>query len=162
MKIVIIGATGFIGSELLAICRKKPSITSIVAITRRPMSQDVLSDSKIVPLVLKDYRQVSEYANELKDASAAIWYDEPVLNLVCAKLLSICRALRASSTEVELDWPLGFARSIMKLRENASTPFRYMHVSGIMAEKDQEKSLWFLQEGRRIKVTSTRLSNHAP
>lgn len=67
------------------------------------------------------------------------------------------RALRASSTEVELEWPLGFAKSIMKFREGASTPFRYMHVSGIMAEKDQEKPLWFLQEGRRVKVISTRV-----
>jgi hypothetical protein len=37
------------------------------------------------------------------------------------------------------------------LTEN-KTPFRYMHVSGVLAEKDQEKPLWFLQEGRRTKV----------
>ncbi|KAK5100971.1 hypothetical protein LTS08_004577 [Lithohypha guttulata] len=133
MKIIIIGSTGFIGSELLAVCRNKPSITSIVTITRRPLAQDILDDPKIVSLVLKDYRHLSEHGECLRDASAAIW------------------ALRASSTEVELDWPLGFAEAVIKLRESATTPFRYMHVSGIMAEKDQQKPLWFLQEGRRIK-----------
>ena len=34
----------------------------------------------------------------------------------------------------------------------SKTPFRYMHVSGVLAEKDQKKPLWFLQEGRRTKV----------
>lgn len=38
------------------------------------------------------------------------------------------------------------------MRLRATSPFRYMHVSGILAEKDQEKPLWFLQEGRRVKV----------
>jgi len=31
-------------------------------------------------------------------------------------------------------------------------PFNYIHCSGVLAEKDQTKSLWFLQEGRRAKV----------
>ena len=62
------------------------------------------------------------------------------------------RALRAGSYEVELDYPLAFARTMLAMRQSATDTFRYVHLSGILAEKDQNKSLWFLQEGRRVKV----------
>lgn len=62
------------------------------------------------------------------------------------------RALRAGSNEVELDYPINFVQTIQSTRTAATETFRYMHVSGVMAEKDQKKPLWFLQEGRRVKV----------
>lgn len=75
MKIIIVGATGFIGSEVLAHCRSKPSITSIVVISRRQPSQDILADPKVISLVTQDFVTLSEEAkSQLKDASAAIWY----------------------------------------------------------------------------------------
>lgn len=67
-------------------------------------------------------------------------------------LTVVPRALRAGSYEVELDYPIAFARTVRAMRRSATEPFRYMHLSGILAEKDQNKPLWFLQEGRRVKV----------
>lgn len=66
-------------------------------------------------------------------------------------LLIIKRALRAASYEVEMEYPLAFANAMRPLAEETRS-FRYMHVSGVLAEKDQVKPLWFLQEGRRAKV----------
>ena len=60
--------------------------------------------------------------------------------------------MRAATDEVELEYPLAFAAAMNSILTENKTPFRYMHVSGVMAEKDQEKPLWFLQEGRRTKV----------
>ncbi|KAK5044926.1 hypothetical protein LTR84_010298 [Exophiala bonariae] len=37
------------------------------------------------------------------------------------------------------------------LRLSATDPFRYMHLSGRLAEKDQTKHLWFLQDARHVK-----------
>jgi hypothetical protein len=63
--------------------------------------------------------------------------------------------------EVEVDYPLAFARALAPTLPAQQKPFRYMHTSGILAEKDQTKSLLFLQEGRRIKVTE-HLLHRAP
>jgi hypothetical protein len=60
--------------------------------------------------------------------------------------------LRAATDEVELSYPLAFAAAMKSVLAAKKTPFRYMHVSGVLAEKDQKKPLWFLQEGRRTKV----------
>lgn len=64
----------------------------------------------------------------------------------------LARALRAGSREVELDYPLAFTEAVRSSITNEKQCFRYMHVSGVLAERNQEKPLWFLQEGRRVKV----------
>lgn len=73
MKIILAGCTGFIGSEVLAQCRRKASITSIVVLTRRELPE-LTDDPKVVPVVVKDFLK---YSDEVKDklvgASAAIW-----------------------------------------------------------------------------------------
>ena len=74
MKIIIAGATGFIGREVLAQCRAKSSVTSIIVLTRRPLSEDLCDDPKVVPLLVNDFLDYSNDAKEkMKDASAAIW-----------------------------------------------------------------------------------------
>ncbi|KAK5079872.1 hypothetical protein LTR70_002217 [Exophiala xenobiotica] len=133
MKIILAGCTGFIGGEVLAQCRRKASITSIVVLTRSELPEELTDDPKVVPVVVNDFL---EYSDEVKDkllgASAAIW------------------ALRAASYKVELEYPLAFANAMRPLAEK-NRSFSYMHVSGVLAEKDQVKPLWFLQEGRRAK-----------
>jgi hypothetical protein len=59
----------------------------------------------------------------------------------------------AAIPEVELDYPLAFARAFAPTIPAGQTAFRFLHTSGVLAEKDQSKSLLFLQEGRRIKVS---------
>lgn len=54
-----------------------------------------------------------------------------------------------SLPEVEIDYPLAFANAFAPTIEK---PFRFIHCSGALIEKDQTKPLWFLEEGRRIKV----------
>jgi hypothetical protein len=59
----------------------------------------------------------------------------------------------AAIPEVELDYPLAFARAFAPTIPAGQTAFRFLHTSGVLAEKDQSKSLLFFQEGRRIKVS---------
>jgi hypothetical protein len=58
----------------------------------------------------------------------------------------------AAIPELEIDYPLAFARAFAPTLAAHGKPFRYMHLSGMLAENDQTKSLLFLQERRRIKV----------
>lgn len=135
MKLVVVGGTGFVGAEVLSKSLQNPTITSIVVLTRRQLPSELQENPKIISIVTAKFSELSADAREqLKDASAVIW------------------ALRATSKEVELEWPLSFAQTIQEIRQ-PGTPCRYVHVSGVMAEKDQEKPLWFLQEGRRTKVS---------
>lgn len=74
MKIIIAGATGFIGREVLAQCRSHPSVTSIVVITRRPLSQEICSDLKVTSVVVDNFLEYSNDAKmKMEGAAAAIW-----------------------------------------------------------------------------------------
>lgn len=74
MKIIIAGATGFIGREVLTQCRAKSSITSIIVLTRRPLSEDLSDDPKVVPVLVENFLDYSKDAKEkMQGASAAIW-----------------------------------------------------------------------------------------
>jgi hypothetical protein len=69
-------------------------------------------------------------------------------------VLTDTRALgaRAAVPEVEIDYPLALARAITATRAPGQKPFRYVYCSGVAAERDQSKSLWFAQSVRHIKV----------
>jgi nucleoside-diphosphate-sugar epimerase len=74
MKIVLFGCTGFIGGEVLAQCRRKASITSIVVITRRELSKEITNDPKVVPVVMKDFLNYpDDVKGKMAGALAAIW-----------------------------------------------------------------------------------------
>jgi nucleoside-diphosphate-sugar epimerase len=75
MKVILTGVTGFIGSEVLTQCCKNPAITSIIALSRRPLSTDITKDPRVEIIVLKDFTAYSkEVIEQLEGADACIWY----------------------------------------------------------------------------------------
>jgi uncharacterized protein YbjT (DUF2867 family) len=75
MKLVIVGATGFVGGEVLRQALRNPAITSIVAISRREMPQPAPQNVKLNYFVLEDW--TSQYPESLqtviRSADACIW-----------------------------------------------------------------------------------------
>lgn len=72
MKIILTGATGFIGAEVLQQCLAKASVTSIVVLSRRPL--DSVSDPKLKVVILKDFTVYDEdVLRELEGSEACIW-----------------------------------------------------------------------------------------
>ena len=61
-----------------------------------------------------------------------------------------------ANRELEVEYPRAFGQamsSILGEREgNGERKFRYVHLSGGMTERDQERSLWFKGDMRRMKV----------
>jgi hypothetical protein len=53
---------------------------------------------------------------------------------------------------LEIDYPLAFAKAFAKTLPAYKKKFRYLHVSGALVETDQEKSLWFFRDARRVRV----------
>lgn len=73
MKIVLTGATGFLGSEVLDQCCHSAEVDSVVVLTRRPLKQDV-SSTKVQNIVVQDFRSYTlEAIDAISDADACIW-----------------------------------------------------------------------------------------
>ncbi|RYO99413.1 hypothetical protein DL764_006808 [Monosporascus ibericus] len=76
MKLVIVGGTGLVATELIKQSLAMPEITSIVAVARKPvqLEADAVNESKFKSVVIRDYE---EYPDTLKGglsgADACIW-----------------------------------------------------------------------------------------
>jgi len=133
MKVILTGATGFIGGEILAQCLDNTSISSLILLSRRPIDNlDLSSHPKAKVIIMEDFKSYPESAaREISDADACIWamgtYD--------------------GRFDVEVEYPTAFAKAI--LQEKRGGKFRYVHLGGAFTEEDQEKSLWFLPTARR-------------
>lgn len=76
MKLIMTGVTGFLGREMLLECLATPSITSIVALSRRELD---IANSKLDLHVMKDedflHYSDSSFTEKLKGAKACIARD---------------------------------------------------------------------------------------
>lgn len=79
MKLIVTGATGFVGGEVIRQALRNPVVSSVVAITRKPVqlsnSVATSSQAKLQNIILEDW--TSPYPNSvqehLKNADACIW-----------------------------------------------------------------------------------------
>jgi thioester reductase-like protein len=77
MKFVLTGCTGFIEGEVLYQCLRNPSITSVVALTRRKLPESLTSNPKLKEVIMKDFNVYPESVlNELSGADVCIWYGD--------------------------------------------------------------------------------------
>lgn len=73
MKIILTGCTGFIGSEVLSQCIRNPSISSIIALSRRSLPETA-NDPKLKTIIMKDFNSYPDSVLEdLSGADACIW-----------------------------------------------------------------------------------------
>lgn len=76
MKVILTGSTGFIGREVLNQCLQHPSITSVVALSRRELPAH---DKLKVAIVDNFLSYPNSVAEEIGNAGAGIWY-ESIIN----------------------------------------------------------------------------------
>ncbi|KUJ13417.1 putative nucleoside-diphosphate-sugar epimerase [Mollisia scopiformis] len=133
MKLIVAGSTGFVGKEVIRQALRYPTITSVVALARRTITvpEDAgIDTSKLKCVVCDDFENYSEdVKKELVGADACIW----LVAITPAKLNTMPFA------EVEkicLDYTV---KGIETMSPIASKPFRFIYVSGVNAERDQNK-----------------------
>ncbi|KAJ6021054.1 hypothetical protein N7540_006558 [Penicillium herquei] len=138
MKIILTGSTGFIGNEVLQRCLQHPSITSIVALSRRDLPQH----DKLKVAIMNDFLSYPDTVlEEVKGADACIW----TLGLIPSK---IPKNDEAGTRRVNIEYTLTAAQVF---EERCQKPFRFIYVSGAGAERDQNKPLWVMQDYRRLR-----------
>ncbi|KAI1341755.1 putative nucleoside-diphosphate-sugar epimerase [Xylariaceae sp. FL0016] len=137
MKLIVSGATGFVGKEVIRQSLSRKDITSVIALARKPVpvpeNLDPGADpAKLRSIVIEDYDKYSDdVKKEFADAAACIWtvaitpskskaYEPDEVKRVCQT--STLAGLRAMHDA-------GLAK-----------PFRFLYMSGAAAERDQTKT----------------------
>ncbi|KPM33878.1 hypothetical protein AK830_g12694 [Neonectria ditissima] len=74
MKVIVTGATGLVGKEMVRQCLADPRITKVVILTRRAVSMDVESHPKTEVVMHQDFSRYSDdLLRRLQGASACLW-----------------------------------------------------------------------------------------
>lgn len=75
MKLIVAGATGLVGSEIIRQSLQVDAITQVIALARKPIHLEHENASKLKSVVVKDYAEYPDNVKaELAGADACIWY----------------------------------------------------------------------------------------
>jgi N-acetyl-gamma-glutamylphosphate reductase len=75
MKVILSGATGFIGGEVLTQALAHPSITSLICLSRRALPESVTTNPKVKVIIVSDFTSYPpEILAQLEGAGCCIWY----------------------------------------------------------------------------------------
>ncbi|KUJ24125.1 uncharacterized protein LY89DRAFT_713044 [Mollisia scopiformis] len=136
MKAILSGSTGFIGGEILNQALTHPSITSLVCITRKPLPEAVANNPKVKVVIIKDFLSYPPETRALGSPA----HKNP--NLEDCKKIEIGYTHAAAET---------FSKSLVPSLKSQGKSFRFVYLSGKMAERDTDKKLWFMHNARSIK-----------
>ena len=146
MKVLLTGATGLVGGEVLTQLLAHPKVTWVVALTRRPLPDAVAKHTKLQTVVHQDFSSwPSSTVDQLSDVDACIW------------ALGVAIADMETQRKVNLEYTLAaaeaFAKGIApKTQERSGKKFHFVYTSGIMAERDQQRNLWVAGHARKLRV----------
>ncbi|RAH80800.1 putative nucleoside-diphosphate-sugar epimerase [Aspergillus japonicus CBS 114.51] len=159
MKIILAGATGFIGQEILTQCLAHPSITSILVLSRRELPDNTMHP-KLHVHHMQDQDFVSysdpQLAASLHGAAACIWTLGVSPSRVSADKEAFRRVTLEYTRQAAKAFNEAFTASLTGAEReegpSATRPrFRFVYFSGRMAERDQTKSLWVMAGYRRLR-----------
>ncbi|KAF2259392.1 hypothetical protein CC78DRAFT_537158 [Lojkania enalia] len=139
MKIIVTGATGFIGGEILQEAAADPNITEVFTLTRKPLPDALASLSKVTGIIHKDFSNYPQNVlAQLEGAEACIW------TIGVARPAGDPRPVDIGCTQAA---STAFERHLQP-HLSPGKKFRFIHTSGILSEKDQSKTLWTNTAGR--------------
>jgi nucleoside-diphosphate-sugar epimerase len=142
MKIVLTGATGFVGSEVLSQMLAHPEVTQVTCLTRRPLS---VAHRRLVAIVHEDFARYDDaLVAQLADHAACIW--------TLGGKASDARSIEAYE-RVTHTFTLAFARA---MAGRARGHFTFCYVSGMGADPAESSRSWWERTTRHLKGRTER------
>lgn len=127
VKLFLIGATGFVGSEVLAQAIAHPRVGQITCLVRRPLA---ISSEKVVAIQHEDFtRYDAALMEQYSDHIGCIW----TLGGKASDFASESEYMRVTH-----GFALGFARAAF---DHARGPFAFVYLSGLGADPSQTSRL---------------------
>lgn len=144
MKLIVSGATGFLATEVIRQSLQRPEITSVVAVSRRPITAPQGADpSKLKNLVLKDFNHYSEAdKKELAGAKGCIW----TIGLTPTKMSHLTPA---DHRRICLDYTMAGIKAMHEA--GPEKPLRFVYVSGFSISRDEKQRHWFAEEYLKLR-----------
>ncbi|KFY94867.1 hypothetical protein V498_03679 [Pseudogymnoascus sp. VKM F-4517 (FW-2822)] len=139
MKVILTGATGFIGGEVLRQALLHPSITTLIVLSRRALSPPI-THPKLHVIILADFAiYPPEVLTQLDGAEACIW------------TLGIKSSSIPDQRLVSLTYTLALATALTQLPTPPKQPIRFLFTGGTLSITDPNSSAFFLGPARRVK-----------
>ncbi|KAI3319115.1 hypothetical protein HD806DRAFT_510041 [Xylariaceae sp. AK1471] len=146
MNIIITGATGFVGKEVVQQAIASEKIKHAFVLTRKALPDEISKNEKVTIIEHADFSTYpQEVISQLAGAEACIWAiggrAPQFPDVETARKVSVDYTLAAAKTflaELAPQLPLGHK-------------FRFVFCSGKYAEWDEKKHLTFLSDTRHIK-----------
>jgi nucleoside-diphosphate-sugar epimerase len=130
VKLFLIGATGFVGSEVLSQSIAHPRVTQVTCLSRRPLPIELASSPKVVTLLHSDFSRYDDWLMEpYSDHIGCVW----ALGGKASNFASEREYLRVTHT-----FAVAFARAAFA---QASGPFAFCYLSGLGADPSQTSRL---------------------
>lgn len=132
MKVIITGATGYVGEGVLLECLTNGDVDQVLVVGRKPTGRE---HAKLKELLVKDFRSLDAVADQLRGYNACFY---------CAGISSV-GVNEADFTRATFDTTLAFASSLLKVAPGAVFTF----VSGGGTDSSEKgKIMWARVKGR--------------
>lgn len=167
-KVIITGATGFVGGHVVKACLARKEISDIVIISRRKLPFDLNpGEGRTLKVIIhEDFSHYSDdLVKELGGADACLWLVKSQLVAIVYGQLKMSRCIGGkaydfpdyeTAKKVQYDYTIAFAetceKSIRPREWTHRNEFRFVFCSGAFAERDEKKSLWWGDATRKLKV----------
>jgi nucleoside-diphosphate-sugar epimerase len=154
-KVVLVGATGFIGTEVLDQLIKNRYTTHIYCLTRKPLETHYSTHKKVIQVLHENFDELPDHLFERLRG----WGVQGCVWAVGAPKLTQYKNTEEAQ-KVNIQYPVTAAEKFAKFCAVESMeaqggkfihPFRFVYMSGWGAEQDSNRTLWVWSESRKMK-----------
>lgn len=160
MKVIVTGATGFVGKQVVVQCIETPGISSIIVLSRRDIDEALSKNPKVHVILHQDFLSYPhDLLEQLKGSQGCIWCVRSCLVDCHTEKIARCLGGKVedfpdveTARKVGVDFALAAANAFVRSIAPNGGKFQFVFCSGKGAEWDQQKKLWMFSDTRKLKV----------